>query len=457
MDFNEGFVQWSEHAVPENLRAKARFLRGDACKLQQVVTENCGDWVVGAKKVVICTGNTLGIMPEDVRSKVLRQMKHIAGDDGVVIVGYWNAHSFGHAVQHFYAAHPELCGPLEGAEYDWKNATMRTKQGYRTKWTTAAEAKRLLELEGFHVADVTETALGVLCTCTQASPDSECAETASKNYYDSEDSFLFYRSVWGGTHIHVGLYDCEEVQAITALRDKVSVASEKSMQRLFDKVPVQLDASSRVMDMGAAFGGTARYVAQRFGSKVWCIELSERENEVNAQETQRAGLSHLVNIPGPRSFTNTLEEANSFDLITSQDSFLHAGNARRDIFPEAARLLKQGGYMIFTDIMQIDNIDSTVLAPVYQRIKLQDMGSVEQYKQWAQEAGLTFVEYEDHTSNLAAHYGLILQILSSCDDLSTKLSRAFLQGMKAGLNVWVEHANAGHLQWGYLVFRKDTV
>ena len=38
------------------------------------------------------------------------QMAELAGPDGFVLIGYWNARCFGDAVQNFYFANPSLCG-----------------------------------------------------------------------------------------------------------------------------------------------------------------------------------------------------------------------------------------------------------------------------------------------------------------------------------------------------------
>merc|ERR1719183_1269176 len=100
--------------------------------------------------------------------------------------------------------------------------------------------------------------------------------------------------------------------------------------------------------------------------------------------TKEAGLEGFISCPGERSFTATGEPSNSFDLVVSEDSFLHAGKYRADSIAEAARVLKPGGYLVFTDIMQSDNCDLKQMEPVYKRIQLDDMGSPAKYKEWAQ-------------------------------------------------------------------------
>ncbi|CAN0483755.1 unnamed protein product, partial [Ectocarpus sp. 12 AP-2014] len=47
----------------------------------------------------------------------------------------------------------------------------------------------------------------------------------------------------------------------------------------------------------------------------------------------------------------------SCDVVTSQDALLHAGSERHRALGEAARVLKPGGRMVFTDIMQSKEAD----------------------------------------------------------------------------------------------------
>src|SRR3546814_20105822 len=97
-------------------------------------------------------------------------------ETGIVIVVYWNGNRFGDAVQHFYSQHPELCGSLEGASYDWENSTLQTQFGYRTKWTKPIEARQVLESYGAEVLDVVARGIGVL-SAEEGGVGRECVST----------------------------------------------------------------------------------------------------------------------------------------------------------------------------------------------------------------------------------------------------------------------------------------
>lgn len=70
-------------------------------------------------------------------------MKELAGDQGIIIVGFWNGNKFGEALQYFYHKHPELCGSMKGAKIDFEDRHLDTAEGYHTHWTTPEEARKV--------------------------------------------------------------------------------------------------------------------------------------------------------------------------------------------------------------------------------------------------------------------------------------------------------------------------
>lgn len=276
-------------------------------------------------------------------------------------------------------------------------------------------------------------------------------EVRAQDYYDSEDAFNFYHEVWGGENIHVGLY---EQVATTA--EAVNAASDAALAKLFQLRPPAKGAL--VMDMGSAYGGCARYAHKTFGARVSCVDLSAKENAKNAQRNLEAGIPEdEIWIKGERSFTATGEESGTFDLVVSEDSFLHAGQYRAGSIAEAARVLKPGGHLVFTDIMQSDTCNLDQMAPVFARIHLDDMGSPSKYRAWAEKSGLQFEEFLDCSHMLPLHYTTVRNVLLAKHEskaLEGKVSPGFVANMERGLSSWVEQAGNNNLAWGYQVFRK---
>lgn len=194
----------------------------------------------------------------------------------------------------------------------------------------------------------------------------------TKDYYDSDDANTFYMKIWGGANIHIGCYP-EGYNPDNATIEGIRQASEESVDVLFKGVP-NWDKVTRVADLGAGIGGTARSLCDVVdGVHVDCYEISEKENQRNKELVEKKGQSARISIID-KSYTETGAPDNHYDVVLSQDAFLHCPTPEL-LFKEISRILKPGGYLAFTDPMQTDNADETKLQPIYDRIHLSSMGS----------------------------------------------------------------------------------
>lgn len=275
---------------------------------------------------------------------------------------------------------------------------------------------------------------------------SDVVETA-RDYYNSEDADNFYFHVWGGEDIHIGMYQSED----EPIRD----ASRRTIEHMASKIKLKLDADKKVLDMGAGYGGVARYLAKTYGCQVVALNLSERENERDRKMNQEQGLDHLIEV-WDGSFESVEADDASFDVVWSQDSILHSSE-RDQVIAEAARVLKPGGELIMTDPMQVDDCPEGVLQPVYDRIHLPSLGSIEFYRETAKQNGLEELEVEEMTENLVKHYGRVRRELEqNRDSITDKVSDAYIDRMITGLGHWVDAGSKGYLRWGILHFRKPA-
>lgn len=272
----------------------------------------------------------------------------------------------------------------------------------------------------------------------------EVVQTA-REYYNSDDADIFYHTVWGGEDIHIGLYDTPDEDIATASRRTV----EHMARRLQN-----LGKDSYVLDLGAGYGGSMRYLARTFGCRCVALNLSEAENERDRQKNREQGLENLIEVVDD-DFTNLHYQDATFDLVWSQDAFLHSGD-RAKVIAEAARVLKPGGELLFTDPMQTDDADPATLQPVYDRIHLSSLGSPGFYRQQAAKLGLTEVAFEDHSHQLANHYGKVLAELERMEQQCREagVSQAYIDRMKTGLGHWINNAKQGNLAWGIFHFHK---
>ncbi|MFP4351744.1 MAG: SAM-dependent methyltransferase [Puniceicoccaceae bacterium] len=267
----------------------------------------------------------------------------------------------------------------------------------------------------------------------------------AQDYYNSDDADRFYFNIWGGEDIHIGLYDGDATSILEA--------SHRTVDRMADAIGAEVGPGARILDIGAGYGGSARALVRRFGCQVTCLNLSEVQNERNRRMNREQGLDDRIEV-----FDGNFEELpfpdDSFEVVWCQDSILHSGRRER-VFQEVDRVLKPGGVFLFTDIMQREPADPERLQPVYDRIHLPSLGSIEAFDGYAASLGWKRDRFDDLSEQLPTHYQ------SVHDELERRrgraggdISDAYIERMLSGLRHWVAAGRDGLLRWGIVRYRK---
>ena len=271
---------------------------------------------------------------------------------------------------------------------------------------------------------------------------SEAVERAEA-YYDSGEADAFYQAIWGGQDIHIGIYRDDA--------EPIADASRRTAESMADRL-IRSDASTRVLDLGAGYGGSARYLADRFGCKITCLNLSETQNALNRTLTVEAGLNELVDVVYG-DFENIPEPDDSFDIVWSQDAILHSGNRTR-VLDEVSRVLVGDGQFTFTDPMQSDTCPDRVLQPILDRIQLSTLASFGFYRTELTARGFEESRTEELTDQLRMHYWRVGKALQDRYDEAVKMSgQTYVDNMIKGLQHWVDGADRGYLAWGIMDYR----
>ena len=69
----------------------------------------------------------------------------------------------------------------------------------------------------------------------------------AQEYYNSTPADEFYYKIWGGEHIHVGIYDHP--------KEPIKDASPRIVHLMASKI--NLNANTRLLDLGSGYGGAA--------------------------------------------------------------------------------------------------------------------------------------------------------------------------------------------------------
>ncbi|WP_404404730.1 methyltransferase domain-containing protein [Pelagibacterium halotolerans] len=427
----------------------------------------------GKYDAVICLGNSFThLHTEQDRRRALAEFYAALKHDGILILDQRNYdamldHGFSTKHRYYYAgekvkAEPEYIDEglarfkytfPDGAEYTLNMCPVR--KNYVRRLIAEAGFQRVRTYGDFQETYAEDDPDFFIHICeksiTQPSRwgggDADIREVA-EDYYDSADADAFYSTVWGGQDLHIGCYD--------ETRD-IRVASDGTVDRMARMVPT-LGPGTRILDIGAGYGGAMRRVVGQYGGTATCLNISETQNDTNRLRNKQQGFGGKIRVVHA-SFEDIPEPDSSYDVVWSMDAILHSAERER-VLAEVYRVLKPGGYFIFTDPMQADDVTpgDPDLQPVYDRLELRDLGSMEFYRETGEELGFEIVAQEQMVHHLRTHYARVREdLIANYDTLrETGASTAYLDKMIVGLENWVKAADAGKMSWGIQLFRKPA-
>lgn len=274
------------------------------------------------------------------------------------------------------------------------------------------------------------------------------ATERARTYYNSDDADRFYHRLWGGEDIHIGIYLSPD--------EDVRTASHRTVRVMASRIAMRRDEFT-VADLGSGYGGAARWLATRYPSAcVTCVNLSEVQNLRNRERNKEAGLDGRISVIDG-SFEDTPMADASVDVVWSQDAILHSSDRAR-FFREADRILRPGGEILFTDPMQGEDADLEGLQPVLDRLQLDSLGTVSEYRRLAGGLGWKELAFLPMVSQLRTHYARVKMLLEEEGESRghEPISGEYLQKMLLGLDHWIRAADGGLLEWGIFHFRKPS-
>jgi sarcosine/dimethylglycine N-methyltransferase len=296
--------------------------------------------------------------------------------------------------------------------------------------------------------------------------DESCTSRA-KLYYDSDDAQTFYKIMGGGGSsghqgeiiLHLGRHDLLSAQdkAQLSVAQQLTKAQDlhehdfcqtlkRKMKRIMEsKVSSTLShppTRYRIVEFGCGYGGLLRRLYRE--GVIWTGIGCDISNQMCQQArllNQQQGIDTDTVQIVEESFLQLSAMDESVDFVVSMDSLLHVGPDRqRSSIQEAARILRPGGWLVFTDICERENMGLQEMLPIYDRIHLTEMGTVSNYVDAMKECGFTSVEATPYSSSdVSNHYGSIHQVLLEQKD-SLGVSKEYFEKTEQGLRRWRDGA-----------------
>ncbi|WP_406055545.1 methyltransferase domain-containing protein [Kribbella sp. NBC_00889] len=117
---------------------------------------------------------------------------------------------------------------------------------------------------------------------------------------------------------------------------------------------VDLTPNSEVLDAGTGIGGSARYLAARFGCAVTAVDLSEEYCDTARWLNGLVGLDDRI-VVRQGDVTALPFDESSFDVVFSQHVQMNVA-AKDRLYQEARRVLRTGGQLAVWDIAAGDEL-----------------------------------------------------------------------------------------------------
>ncbi|MDJ1185104.1 SAM-dependent methyltransferase [Roseofilum casamattae] len=269
----------------------------------------------------------------------------------------------------------------------------------------------------------------------------------NQNYFNSFEMDLFYQRV-SGEHTHCGLFEHPD--------EDLDLAKKRTTEYMASLL--NLDTSSQVLDMGSGYGGAARYLAEKYGCQVSCLNLSEQQNEVNIARNEIQKLSRLIRVY-QGSFDRLPFPESTFNFAWEQDSFF-LSNTQLQAFREAHRVLVPGGdflactYFFTGDYPSEANVDRVTNWYTGGMHKVYFL-HVDEYRKVAREIGMSEVQVIQLTDNVCTNYMQLLKKMGKIQAEEHLWSQDFFDKKKQRLLNCYKMGESGLIEWGIFHYRKD--
>lgn len=273
--------------------------------------------------------------------------------------------------------------------------------------------------------------------------DVQTVVSRTKDYYDGPADEI-YSAVYG-ENLHL------------AIPPRDGATHQESMQHTNELMAqaVALSPDTRVLDMGAGYGSTARFLAETYRCPVVCSNLSERENEFNRKRNRESGLADLITVE-EGDFHKLPYEGNSFEVVWSQEAFLH-GADKQSIVNEAFRVAKPGGWFVFTDVLVQKGTPEADRERIYDRIKTSDMWDIDAYRAGLEKAGFGVKDVRDWSEYVEPSYTAVRNKLrANRAAIAARAGDDTVDHTIDALTFWVQSAAKGYIGWALFVARKPA-
>ncbi|MFN3926031.1 MAG: methyltransferase domain-containing protein [Pseudanabaenaceae cyanobacterium] len=155
-------------------------------------------------------------------------------------------------------------------------------------------------------------------------------------------------------------------------------------------------SGAHLLDIGAGIGGTARYLAWRYGLRVTGIELQPQLYEAGKFLTDRTGLAGQVHLYQGDFLVESPLHSQKFDGWIALMVFLHIPD-RQTLFQRCAQVLKAGGRFYIEDYFQQQPLTKAEQSTLAHEIACPYLPTQAEYIAQLEQAGFRDIHFENVT------------------------------------------------------------
>jgi SAM-dependent methyltransferase len=167
--------------------------------------------------------------------------------------------------------------------------------------------------------------------------------------------------------------------------------------QLLDLVPIR--SGDRVLDAGCGIGGTARYLADRFGCRVTAVDLTAEYVEAAAWLNRLVGLADRIDVQ-LADVTDLPFPDGSFQAVVSQHVQMNVADKAR-LYREARRVLAPGGHLGVWDVTTSAGAEPAFPLPWSDRPDTSHLVTAADLRSTIEAAGFDVVHWADLTEPAA--------------------------------------------------------
>ena len=161
---------------------------------------------------------------------------------------------------------------------------------------------------------------------------------------------------------------------------------------------MKLDSSSRVLDIGSGFGGTARFISDKTNCSTTALELQKDIHEMGEYLTTKCRLENRVKHERGDILTLDMNQlgggVSSYDGVVSFLVFLHIRD-KKSLFKKCASSLKPGGTLYVEDFYCRSSFSENELTSLAENIYAFDLPKRKDYISQLEGSGFHHIQFID--------------------------------------------------------------